>query len=71
MRTKSGNNNKDETVTSVVVQSSNQKQLNSIEDDLKWVEENVPATLAETALPALVDSEEEVINTRFEISKMD
>ena len=71
MRTKSGNNTKDETVTSVVVQSSNQKQLNSIEDDLKWVEENVPATLAETALPALVDSEEEVINTRFEISKMD
>ena len=47
MRTKSGNNNKDETVTSVVVQSSNQKQLNSIEDDLKWVEENVPTSIAE------------------------
>ncbi len=70
MRTKSGNNN-EKNDTTVVIQSTNQKQSNSIEDDLKWVEENVPATLAETALPALIDSDEEVINTRFEISKMD
>jgi hypothetical protein len=44
---------------------------NSIEDDLKWVEENVPATLTEAALPGLVDSEEEVQTTKFEASKMD
>ena len=44
---------------------------NSLEDDLKWVEENVPATLTEAALPGLVDSEEEIANTKFEASKMD
>lgn len=47
------------------------KQANSIEEDLKWVEENVPATLTEAALPGMVDSEEEVQTTKFEASKMD
>ncbi|RNA00203.1 transmembrane 87A-like isoform X2 [Brachionus plicatilis] len=50
-------------------EQKNQNQ--SIEDDLKWVEENVPTTLTEAALPGLVDSEEEIANTKFEISKMD
>jgi len=52
-------------------EQAQQKQANSIEEDLKWVEENVPASLAENALPGLVDSEEEVANTKFEASKMD
>lgn len=43
----------------------------SIEEELKWVEENVPATLTEAVLPGLVDSEEEAVNTKFEASKMD
>ncbi|CAF0775268.1 unnamed protein product [Brachionus calyciflorus] len=62
MRTKSGQSpsSKDQ-----------QYQKASIEEELKWVEENVPATLTEAALPGLVDSEEEVMNTKFEISKMD
>ncbi|XP_075225585.1 transmembrane protein 87A [Lycorma delicatula] len=42
---------------------------NSAEEDLKWVEENIPSSLADTALPIL-DSDEEIMNTRFEISKM-
>jgi len=46
-------------------------QKKSVEDDLKWVEENVPATLIETAMPAMVDSEEELMTTKFESSKMD
>lgn len=41
----------------------------SVEDDLKWVEENIPAAIADAALPIL-DSDEEIINTRFEVSKM-
>ena len=53
------------------VQNKQQKQANSIEEDLKWVEENVPASLAENALPGMVDSEEEIANTKFEASKMD
>lgn len=42
---------------------------NSAEEDLKWVEENIPSSLADAALPIL-DSDEEIMNTRFEISKM-
>ena len=33
--------------------------------DLRWVEENIPAS----ALPVL-DSDEELLNTKFEVSKM-
>uniref|UniRef100_A0A1B0DBD0 GOST seven transmembrane domain-containing protein n=2 Tax=Phlebotomus papatasi TaxID=29031 RepID=A0A1B0DBD0_PHLPP len=39
------------------------------EDDLKWVEENIPAAIADAALPVL-DSDEEMVNTKFEVSKM-
>ncbi|CAH0388076.1 unnamed protein product [Bemisia tabaci] len=42
---------------------------NSPEEDLKWVEENIPTALVDTTLPIL-DSDEEVMTTRFEISKM-
>lgn len=49
-------------------EEQNQK---SIEDDLRWVEENVPATLLETAVPAMIDSEEELMTTKLEASKMD
>ncbi|KAH8412383.1 hypothetical protein KR009_001618 [Drosophila setifemur] len=39
------------------------------EDDLRWVEENIPSSMADPALPIL-DSDEEIINTKFEVSKM-
>lgn len=39
------------------------------EDDLRWVEENIPTAIADAALPIL-DSDEEIINTKFEVSKM-
>lgn len=42
------------------------KQSSSVEDDLKWLEENVTI---EPPLPVL-DSDEELVNTRFEVSKM-
>lgn len=38
----------------------------SIEDDLKWLEENISS---DPALPIL-DSDEELVTTRFEVSKM-
>ncbi|CAG9861479.1 unnamed protein product [Phyllotreta striolata] len=41
-------------------------QVSSIDDDLKWLEENVKS---DPALPIL-DSDEELVNTRFEVSKM-
>ncbi|CAL8111259.1 unnamed protein product [Orchesella dallaii] len=47
----------------------NKYRNQTIEDELKWVEENIPADLAEGDLPAL-DSEEELVNTKFELSKM-
>lgn len=41
------------------------------DEDLAWVEENIPASLADSALPSLLDSDEEIMNTKFEISKME
>ncbi|KAI8784885.1 transmembrane protein 87A isoform X2 [Biomphalaria glabrata] len=40
------------------------------EDDLKWVEENIPTSFADKLLPSL-DSDEEIMNTKFEVSKME
>lgn len=40
------------------------------EDDLRWVEENLPTTALDKALPLLLDSEDEVMTTKFEVSKM-
>lgn len=39
------------------------------EDDLRWVEENIPTAISEATLPVL-DSDEEILNTKFEVSKM-
>ncbi|CAH1103958.1 unnamed protein product [Psylliodes chrysocephalus] len=41
-------------------------QRTTVDDDLKWLEENVKS---DPALPIL-DSDEELVNTRFEVSKM-
>ncbi|GFN84236.1 transmembrane protein 87a [Plakobranchus ocellatus] len=40
------------------------------DDDLKWVDENIPSSLVDKVLPAL-DSDEEIMNTKFEASKME
>ncbi|XP_052827589.1 transmembrane protein 87A [Octopus bimaculoides] len=44
---------------------------NKAEDDLKWVEDNIPTSVADKALPSLIDSDEEIMTTKFEISKME
>ncbi|CAD7000058.1 transmembrane protein 87A isoform X2 [Ceratitis capitata] len=46
-----------------------QRATTTEEDDLRWVEENIPSSMADPALPVL-DSDEEIINTKFEVSKM-
>ena len=40
------------------------------EEDMKWAEENLPTTMIDKTLPVLLDSEEEVMTTKFESSKM-
>uniref|UniRef100_A0A182YS85 GOST seven transmembrane domain-containing protein n=1 Tax=Anopheles stephensi TaxID=30069 RepID=A0A182YS85_ANOST len=47
----------------------NAKSATTDEENLKWVEDNIPAAIADAALPVL-DSDEEIINTKFEVSKM-
>lgn len=47
-------------------QLSSSPKHRSIEDDIKWLEENVTS---DPTLPVL-DSDEELVNTRFEVSKM-
>jgi len=42
----------------------------SMEDDLKWVEENIPSSMADTVLEQFVDSEEENEQKLYEYSKM-
>ncbi|XP_041921781.1 transmembrane protein 87A isoform X1 [Alosa sapidissima] len=41
------------------------------DDDLKWVEENIPTSLSDVALPVLLDSDEEIMTTKYEMSKME
>ncbi|XP_054556842.1 transmembrane protein 87A isoform X2 [Talpa occidentalis] len=51
--------------------NGNSKVNKAPEDDLKWVEENVPSSVTDVALPALLDSDEERMITHFERSKME
>ncbi|XP_062872476.1 transmembrane protein 87A-like isoform X2 [Trichomycterus rosablanca] len=44
---------------------------NKVDEDLKWVEENIPSSMADVALPPLLDSDEEIMTTKFEMSKME
>ncbi|XP_031732624.1 transmembrane protein 87A isoform X1 [Anarrhichthys ocellatus] len=41
------------------------------EEDLKWVEDNIPSSLTDIALPVLLDSDEEIMTTRYEMSKLE
>ncbi|XP_038593133.1 transmembrane protein 87A isoform X1 [Micropterus salmoides] len=41
------------------------------DEDLKWVEDNIPSSLADVALPVLLDSDEEIMTTRYEMSKLE
>ncbi|XP_041105853.1 transmembrane protein 87A isoform X2 [Polyodon spathula] len=41
------------------------------DEDLKWVEENIPSSLSDMALPVLLDSDEEIMTTKYEMSKME
>ncbi|XP_062973736.1 transmembrane protein 87A [Elgaria multicarinata webbii] len=52
-------------------ESNGNPKANKPEDDLKWVEENVPSSVTDVALPALLDSDEERMITHFERSKME
>ncbi|XP_052850857.1 transmembrane protein 87A [Drosophila gunungcola] len=49
--------------------TNSRNATNNEEDDLRWVEENIPSSMGDSALPIL-DSDEEIINTKFEVSKM-
>lgn len=48
-----------------------QKLLSKEDEDLKWVEENIPTTVADVALPVMLDEEEEMLKTKMERSKME
>ena len=45
--------------------------IDKTEEDLKWIEENIPQTVVDAAVPALIDSEEEGMSTKYEMSKME
>ncbi|XP_010892166.2 transmembrane protein 87A isoform X1 [Esox lucius] len=42
-----------------------------VDEDLKWAEENIPSSIADVALPPLLDSDEEAMTTKLEMSKME
>uniref|UniRef100_A0A3P9LI54 Zgc:162698 n=1 Tax=Oryzias latipes TaxID=8090 RepID=A0A3P9LI54_ORYLA len=46
-------------------------KADKLDEDLKWVEENIPSSMADVALPPLLDSDEEIVTTKFEMSKME
>ncbi|XP_061600795.1 transmembrane protein 87A isoform X2 [Cololabis saira] len=41
------------------------------DEDLKWVEDNIPSSLTDVALPVLLDSDEEIMTTKYEMSKIE
>ncbi|XP_070697575.1 transmembrane protein 87A [Pempheris klunzingeri] len=41
------------------------------DEDLNWVEDNIPSSLTDVALPVLLDSDEEIMTTRYEMSKLE
>ncbi|XP_053315680.1 transmembrane protein 87B [Spea bombifrons] len=41
------------------------------DEDLKWVEENIPSSFADIAMPVLMDSDEEIMMTKYEMSKIE
>ncbi|XP_029962343.1 transmembrane protein 87A isoform X2 [Salarias fasciatus] len=43
----------------------------SPDEDLKWVEDNIPSSLTDVALPVLLDSDEEIMTTKYEMSKLE
>jgi hypothetical protein len=49
--------------------SGNSNGNGAVEDALTWVEDNIPTSIADQALQAL-DSEDEIVNTKLERSKM-
>ncbi|XP_029900203.1 transmembrane protein 87A-like [Myripristis murdjan] len=51
--------------------NGSQKLLSKEDEDLKWVEENIPTTVADVALPVMLDEEEEILKAKMERSKME
>ncbi|XP_042289669.1 transmembrane protein 87A isoform X2 [Thunnus maccoyii] len=41
------------------------------DEDMKWVEDNIPSSLTDVALPVLLDSDEEIMTTKYEMSKLE
>jgi hypothetical protein len=41
------------------------------EDDLEWIEENIPQTVADSAVPAVLDEEEDLAETHYQMNKME
>ncbi|KAM4014133.1 LOW QUALITY PROTEIN: transmembrane protein 87A [Anomaloglossus baeobatrachus] len=52
-------------------ETNGNSKVTKAEEDLKWVEENIPSSVTDVALPALLDSDEERMITHFERSKME
>ncbi|XP_059838867.1 transmembrane protein 87B isoform X5 [Hypanus sabinus] len=42
----------------------------NLDEDLKWVEDNIPS-ITDVALPLLLDSDEEIMTIKYEMSKME
>ncbi|XP_041827759.1 transmembrane protein 87A-like isoform X1 [Melanotaenia boesemani] len=51
--------------------NGSQKLLSKEDEDLKWVEDNIPTSVADVALPVMLDEEEEILKTKMERSKME
>ncbi|XP_038655035.1 transmembrane protein 87A isoform X1 [Scyliorhinus canicula] len=56
--------------TSKVGINGTAKRGSSLDEDLKWVEENIPS-ITDVAIPLLLDSDEEIMATKYEMSKME
>ncbi|XP_069743786.1 transmembrane protein 87A isoform X2 [Narcine bancroftii] len=56
--------------TSKMVVNGLEEPSSNLDEDLKWVEDNIPS-ITDVALPMLLDSDEEIMTIKYEISKME
>lgn len=48
-----------------------EKPKDTADEDLKWIEENIPQTMADATLPTVLDEGEDEEDSKYQMSKME
>jgi hypothetical protein len=67
----SGETKQRDTVKTVKKLHKQKGKDDQAEEDLKWIEENIPQTMADATLPAVLDEGEDEADSKYQMSKME